>query len=284
MKRLLPALAMLAVLGGTPARAQNAGHDDTRPLIVGLDVGERPFAFTEANGQVAGFSYDLAKLIAERLGRPGMEVVDVNFSAMFAGLFSGRFEMSTAPVTIRPERAERLLFSEPFLSTGMAFITRRNLGLDSLEALSGRTLAVNTGGSHDQWATANAQTYGFTIQRYNKTADALQAVLSGRAQVMLTEEPVARSFVTLSPTIQVARTLETGLAFGLIFRNEDEAFRDRVEVILECIKTSGAMRDLHRKWFGIDPAPGSVAATPMPGFGPPGFTGFRASAEPPGCR
>ena len=48
----------------------------------------------------------------------------------------------------------------------------------------------------------------------------------------------------------------------------------RVETILECMKADGTIARIHREWLGTDPAPGSAAVTPYPGFGPPGLPGF----------
>lgn len=280
-KMIAGVLASLFAL--SPAAAQNADHASDQPLFVALDIGERPFAFMEANGTPAGFSRDLADKIAEKLGRPSAEIVDVNFSALFAGLFAKRYEMSSAPIVIRPERAEQMLFSEPFLDTALAFATRTGQGFTELEGLAGKTIAVNTGGSHDQWVTENAEKYGFTIERYNKTPDALQAVAAGRADVVLSEEPVVRSFTTLAPNIEVSYVIETGLSFGMVFRKEDEAFRDQVEKALECIKLDGTMSELHKKWFGTEPKEGGAAATAMSGYGAPGFVGFRESDDAVGC-
>ena len=63
------------------------------------DLGFAPFCFKTVSGETTGFSYDLAAAVAEQLGRPGVEAVDSNFSAIFAGLFSKRFEMIAAPTS-----------------------------------------------------------------------------------------------------------------------------------------------------------------------------------------
>ena len=45
----------------------------------------------------------------------------------------------------------------------------------------------------------------------------------------------------------------------------------------------GTMADLHKKWFGTDPAEGSAALTPRPGWGEPGFDGYVEDDHKPGC-
>lgn len=285
-KRKLSAFFGLAIAATamTTASAQQADHPDGGNLVIGMDVGERPFAFSEMDGTTTGVSYDIAVAIAKKLGRPGVEVVDVNFSSLFAAMFAKRFEFSPSPIVIRPERADQMLFTEPFMPTGQGFAVRRGDGFKQLEGLKGKRLAVTTGGSNDVWAAENAAKYGFKIERYNKTADVFQAIASGRADAGMTESSVANFFASQSPNIEVTYVIDTGLQLGMVFRKEDEAFRDKVEVTLECMKTDGTMAGIYKKWFGTAAPEGSIAITPQPGYGAEGFAGFRKSDDKVGCR
>ena len=71
-----------------------------------------------------GFGVDMIKEIAKRIGRPGVEIVDINFSGLFAALFSKRIEFTVNPLNITAERAERMLYTEPFFATGNGFLIR----------------------------------------------------------------------------------------------------------------------------------------------------------------
>lgn len=279
------AFVLAATMGGLGVvHAQDADHPAADKLSIGLDVGERPFSFTGTDGKVDGFSYDLANAIAAKLERPGIEIVDVNFSAMFAALFAKRFEMVATSTTITQERSEQMLFTEPYISTGMAFTVLKGSTFEGLDGVKGKSVAVNNGSSSDKWATEKAEELRLTVQRYNKSADALQALLSKRADVQIGEVPVMRHFETLNPNIQVTHEIDFGRTFGLAFRKEDGAFRDKVEAALECLKQDGTLESIHVKWFGKKPAPGSPAGTIYPGYGAPGFSGYRESTDPTGCR
>src|SRR3954466_764330 len=163
LRRLLLAAPLLALAIAAPAPfafAQEADHPTGRPLVVGSDFGVAPWMVRGANGP-EGFGVDLMTEIAKRLGRPGIEIVDVNFSGLFAALFPTRFEFTANPLNITEERAQRMLYPEPFFATGNGFITRRADSMAGLEALRGKSIAVNRGTISDTWATANAEKYGF---------------------------------------------------------------------------------------------------------------------------
>ncbi len=275
---------VFAVLLTVPAVAQDADHPANENLKVACDLGFAPFCFKTASGEVAGFTYDFAAAIAKRLGRPGVEVTDANFSVIFAGLFSKRYEMIPAPTNITAERAQQMLFSEPYMPTGLGFLVKKGGKIANLEDLKGKALTVNNGSISDKWATDNEAKYGFTIQRYNKNADAVQAVMIGRAFANVADVPVSRYVATQTPAVEVAYVLDSGRNFGIAFRKEDTAFRAKVELALECLKADGTLAKIYKKWFGTTPDAGSSTVTVYPGTGAPGFEGYDPTEHKNDCK
>ena len=285
LRRAAPvAFATLAGLAAAPVLAQSADHPQGEKLKVACDLGFAPFCFKTVSGETTGFSYDLAAAVAEKLGRPGVEAVDSNFSAIFAGLFSKRFEMIAAPTTVTEERSAQMLFSEPYLPTGLGFLVKKGTELPDLAALKGKAIAVNNGSSSDKWLTAHEAEHGYAIQRYNKSADAVQAIMVGRADAMIADTPAARYIATQNPMTEVTVTVSTGGDFGFAMRPEDNEFRGQVERALECIKQDGTLAALHEKWFGIAPAVDSSTARIYPGSGTPGFAGYDEAEAPGACK
>ncbi|MGX1785621.1 substrate-binding periplasmic protein [Bosea sp. NPDC055332] len=274
----------LAALIAMPAMAQDADHPQNEKLKVACDLGFAPFCFKTPAGETTGFTYDMSAALAQKLGRPGVEVTDSNFSAIFAGLFSKRYEMIPAPTNITPERAAQMLFSEPYMPTGLGFLVKKGGKIASLEELKGKALTVNNGSISDKWLTDNEAKYGFTIQRYNKNADAVQAVMIGRAFANVADAPVSRYVSTQTPTAEVAFVLDSGRNFGIAFRKEDAAFRAQVEAALECIKTDGTLAKIHEKWFGVKPDAASSTAKIYPGTGAPDFEGYDAAPRKTECK
>src|SRR5690242_1552411 len=98
--------AMMVLLGFsgtvTPARADEADHPADKPMVVGSDFGVAPWMMRGTQGP-EGFGVDLANEIGRRLKRPSVEIVDVNFSALFAALFAKRIEFTMNPLNITAE-------------------------------------------------------------------------------------------------------------------------------------------------------------------------------------
>ena len=279
-RALLVAALLLALAPG--ARAQDADHPADKPLVLGSDFGVAPWMVRGAAGP-EGFGMDLSTELARRLHRPGVEVVDVNFANLFAALFSKRIEFTVNPLNITAERAERMLYTQPFFATGNGFLVRASDAMAGFEDLRGKALAVNRGTISDTWATANAEKLGFELQRYETFPDSVQAVLTGRAFTALNEIPTVVYAASRNPRVKVGYQDLNGRNFGLAFRKEDTAYRNQVDDVLTCMKKDGTLVALYRKWYGAPPPPGTAIETVYPGYGPPGLPGHDPAPHEAAC-
>lgn len=271
------AVAGSLLLGLSAAQAE--------PLKVAADVGYAPWAMQGPDGAVTGFVVDVANDIAKRMGREKAEIVDVNFSAIFAGLFAGRYDAIMAPMEITEVRAEQLLFTEGYMSSGLALVTAAGeTGIKSPEDLKGKVLATNSGSQSDTWATENEAKYGYTVQRYDKDTDAMQAVVSGRAAANIVNVNVAQYAASKNDKIAVAVRLYSDREIGYAVRKEDGKLRTEVENALECMKLDGTIAGIHQKWFGELPEPANAMMRVYVGYGAAGFEGYEPTYHVPECK
>jgi len=276
------ALIVSALVVG-PSVAQEADHPSDKPLVVGTDFGVAPWMIRGASG-AEGFGADLINEIGKRLGRPSVEIVDINFSGLFPALFAKKIEFTVNPLNITAERAERMLFSEPLFATGNGFLIKANAEMKGFEDLKGKAIAVNRGTISDTWATANAEKYGFEVQRYDTFPDTVQAVITNRAFAAINEIPTVTYAASRNKAIKVGYNDFNGRNFGYAFRNESGEYRNKVEAVIECLKLDGTMRKLHEKWYGSAPQEGSAIDTVYIGYGAPGFKGFEPTPHVPECK
>jgi polar amino acid transport system substrate-binding protein len=280
---LILALLLTAAGAAGMAMAQEADHPSDKPMIVASDFGVAPWMVRGANGP-EGFGADLINEIGKELGRPKVEIVDMNFSGLFAALFAKRVEFLVNPLNLTAERSERMLYTEPLFSTGNGFLVRAGEEMKSFEDLKGKSVAVNRGTISDTWATANAEKYGFEVQRYDVFPDTVQAILTHRAFTALNEIPTTVFAASQNKAIKVGFKDFNGRNFAYAFRLEDTEYRNKVEAVIECMKLDGRLRKLHEKWYGAAPDAGSAIDTVYFGYGPPGFKGFEPTAHVPACK
>jgi polar amino acid transport system substrate-binding protein len=279
---VLVGLGIGLALAAPPLRAQESDHPTGKTLVVGSDFGIAPW-MVRGTGGPEGFGVDMVNEIAKRLGRPGVEIVDVNFSGLFAALFAKRMEFTVNPLNITAERAERMLYTEPFFATGNGFLVRAAEEMKGLEDLKGKAIAVNRGTISDTWATANAERLGFEVQRYDTFPDSVQAVITRRAYAALNEIPTAVYAASQNRAMKVGFKDFTGRNFGFAFRPESREYRNKVEEVIECMKLDGTLVKLHEKWYGSAPDPMSSLTAVYFGYGPPGLKGYEPTAHKLSC-
>lgn len=272
----LLSLVLVGLVAGGGVSAQ-------QPLTVGLDATFAPHAMPKMGGGVEGFNVDMANEIGRRLGRP-MNIVAQEWAGLIPGLQAKRFDFMVAPTTVTAERAKSLLFTEGYLNTDYQFVVRKDAPeIKTVEELRGKTIAVNRGSIYDTWARDNAGKYGFQVESFNTTSDAVQAIMAGRAFANLAGNTAVAWAVKKNPDLKLSYTVSTGNVFAIPFRKDDVEMRNRVEEVVECMKLDGFFAKLSEKWFGVTPPPGAAAITVFPGYGTPNFEGYDPKPHTPKC-
>ncbi len=255
-------------------------------IIAGVDGTFAPHAMPKLGGGIEGFNVDLINEIAKQLGRP-IEIFAGQFSGLIPAMNSGQISFVGAPTTVTPERAQNLLFSEGYLNTFYAFVVpARAPDISTLDQLRGKTISLNRGSAYDKWAQENAAKYGFKVESFGTNADAVQALISGRADVHVSGNTVAAySAVKASGQIKLASlTVDQGLVWAAAFRKDDAKLRNAVDAAIECLKIKGVLAQLYEKWFGHKPPAGSAAVTVYAGYGVPGMAGHDPAPHTPSCK
>ncbi len=277
MHRSIPfvvAALSFAVLSGTVS---------AQPIQTAVDATFAPHAMPKLGGGIEGFNVDMANEIAKRLNRP-INIEGTQFSGLVPGLNAKKYDWIAAPTTVTPERAKALLFTEGYLDTDFQFLVKKtDPEIKGLEDLKGKTIAVNKGSAYDSWAKANAEKYGFKFDIYDTNADAVQAVLSGRANSNLAGNTVAQWAAKQNPMVKTTYTIKTGLVWAIPFRIDDKAGRNQVSNVVKCMKIDGTFARLHEKWFGTKPAPDAAAVKVVAGHGVPNMDGYDATPVTPKC-
>ena len=252
-------------------------------MVVAADVGFAPHVMAKPGGGVEGYNVDMIEEIGKRLGVE-FEIVDVEWSGIFAGLNAKKYDFIMAPTTVTPERAKKMLFMEGYLDSEMVFLIKESAAHIASEAqLKGKTVAVNKGNIYDKWLTEHQDKLNLTIERYGKNADAILAVQSGRADAYLASGSASGWAAQQNPLLKTSLVVRTGRYFSAPFRLEDAALRNRIERVVECMKLDGFFSKLHEKWFASPAGAGSTMVTVEAGYGAPGIEGHVATFHRPDC-
>jgi len=108
---------------GSPAPMPEIETGEDGVLRFGTSAVTEPFSFVDGSQEIVGFDIEIASLVAKRLNKR-LEIVNMDFGAMIPALVANKVDMIGACITISEERAQKVLFSEPYYKGGIAALVK----------------------------------------------------------------------------------------------------------------------------------------------------------------
>ena len=118
-------------------------------LRVGSETVYPPFEFLDsASGKYVGFDIDLINAIGKKAGFD-VQIYSMGLDGLVPALVSGSIDVAVSALTITPERAAKVDFSDPYYKSGLSIMTHKD-NVDKIKGakdLEGKTLCVEIGSS-----------------------------------------------------------------------------------------------------------------------------------------
>lgn len=248
MSKWISLAAAGALAGAVSLSATLASAAD---ITAGANIGNVPWEFQDENGKVVGFEIDLATEVAARLGKT-IAFENIPFNGLFSAVKSGRIDLAISSITITDERLQSVSFAQPYYDSDQSLTVKAG-GVGSLDDLSGKVVAVDTGSTGDMWATENSAKYGFSeIRRFEGLAPAMLDLQAGRIDGYISDIPALLYYTKDKPDLKVVQRIETGEKYSMMFA-KDAPLAKEVDAVLTELKKEGFIAKLHEKWFGATP-------------------------------
>jgi len=184
LKSLFPLLAALAltILGSTVV-----AEEKDKPLIVGMELAYPPFEMTDTSGKPTGVSVDLATDLAKSLGRP-VVIQNTAFDGLIPALKTGKIDLVISSMTATAERAQSIDFSEPYISTGLSLLLKKDSTAKGIADLDreGVKVAVKKGTTGHIFATNNLKKAQVLV--LDKESAAVLEVSQGQADAFIYDQ------------------------------------------------------------------------------------------------
>jgi putative amino-acid transport system substrate-binding protein len=222
-------------------------------LRVGMSGGYFPFTFVQQD-VLQGFEVDFMRAVAEKTG-DDVEFVTMSFSGLIGALESGRIDTVANQITITPEREAKFVFSEPYVYDGAQVVVKAgNEGeIDGVEALKGRSVAVNLGSNFEELLRELPYANEIDIKTYESNIE--QDTALGRVDAFVMDRVSSAQVNAESPLpLALAGEPFSENRNALPFRDDaaGRALRDRVNAAIDALRADGTLAAISEKWLKAD--------------------------------
>lgn len=143
------ALGLVAVLATSALVACSSGKSASgkKTIEVGTVGTTKPFSYEEKDGKLTGYEIEVLREIFK-----GSDKYEVNFnktewSSVFAGLDSDRFQIGANNISYSKEREEKYLYPNPYARNPLVLVVPKDSSIKSLDDIGGKKTEVVQGTS-----------------------------------------------------------------------------------------------------------------------------------------
>lgn len=258
MKKLFAAILVVMMMVGGFAHAEDnsiAYIQEKGTFILGLDDSFPPMGFRDENNEIVGFDIDVAKVVAEKLG-VAFEAKPIDWAAKELELANKEIDCIWNGMSITPEREESMSMTFPYLNNQMIFYVKADSGIATVEDLAGKTVAVQNGSYAEDLLNGDFADLAATFTEvlgYEEYLTALMDLQVGGCDAVLVDLVVGEYKVTgMGASDLIAGPALADDNYGIGFRKEDVALRDKVQEILIELKNDGTLAEICKAWFTED--------------------------------
>nr|WP_243453085.1 ABC transporter substrate-binding protein [Psychrobacter coccoides] len=252
---------------GSETNADNTEANAAVPagevLRIGTEGAYAPFNYTNADGTLGGFDVDMANAICDDM-QVTCEIMAQDWDGIIPGLKAGKYDAIVAAMSITPERAKQVAFTEPYFSNSLVFLAKKDSSFDPSNSsdITAHSIAAQRSTVSSQWLEGEYP--DANIKLYDTLSNAFLDLGSGRVDAMISDKlPAIEWLSSESGGDYVVKGDEIDIDdnFAIAVRPGDE-LQASINQSLANLKTNGTYDKIHQKYFAV-PTSATETAAPI---------------------
>ncbi len=211
-------------------------------LVMATNAEFAPYEFLE-NGEIVGFDVDMMRAVCDILGKE-LVIDDMAFDSVIAAVSSGKADVGVAGMTVTEDRLKNVSFTDSYTKANQVIIVR-GVSTD----LTGKTIGVQMGTTGMTFAE---QVEGATVEKYNKGADAIEALKQGKVDVVLIDSAPAKYFVEKNAELAIASEPFAVEHYACAIRKGNDELTNQINDALKTLRENGTLAMIEQNWLVDD--------------------------------
>jgi len=250
---------VLAVSAAALALSIGAAGAQDKVLKIGTEGAYPPFNNLTADGKLVGFDVEIAQALCDEM-KVKCEFVTQDWDGIIPALQAGKFDAIIASMSITPERAEKVDFTNKYYNTPSALAAPKDTALKGVtkEDLAGKTIGVATSTTHFNYAE---KTYtDSTVKGYPSSPEEQLDLANGRLDAIQDDIVVLSQWLD-TPDGACCKLLGTpkpqpveifGPGAGIAVRKGEKELVDKFNAAIDAIRANGKYKEINDKYFKFD--------------------------------
>ena len=257
MKKLIACLLVLTMVlalcacGSTKSKLKTT---ESGKLTMATNAEFPPYEYIE-NNEIVGIDVEIASAIAEKLGLE-LKVENMEFDSIISSVKGGKADVGVAGMTVTPERLEEVDFTASYATGVQVIIVAEGSEITSVDDLFGTnnyTIGVQLATTGDLYATWDIEDEGLgTVDRYNKGADAVMALKSGKVDCVIIDNEPAKAFVAENEGLKILDTEYAVEDYAIAMSKNNTELYEKVNEALEALIADGTVQGLLDKYISAE--------------------------------
>ena len=227
---LVAALAVGMMTGcGSKSSDKQAASDKKETLVMATNATFPPYEYVDGQ-DYAGIDVEVAQAIADELGME-LQIQDVEFGSIISGVQSGKFDIGMAGITVTEDRKKSVNFTNTY-------------------ATAKQVIGVQQDTTGDIYTTDD---YGEdAVTRYNKGADAVQALLTGKVDCVVIDSEPAKEFVAANDGLKILDTEYVEEEYAICVAKDNDELLNQINDVLDKLKSNGKIDEIVNKYISAE--------------------------------
>jgi polar amino acid transport system substrate-binding protein len=269
---IVVALVGLLIFDKVTKNTSEAKSDSSEKITVVAATSGSPKPFTyEEDGELTGQNIELIKAVFKKLPQYKLKIVKVEFSSIFSGLTSGRYQIAVNNLAKNAEREKNYLFTDPIFKNSYVAIFKNGSDkaktADEWSDLAGLSTVgssgVNSTTAIEEYNKANPDN---TIKLNYSSEDLksqLEGVESGKYDFLVMDKPMFEYYQKEYSLDLTGKTISGDLSTALmsepysyfVVGKEETQLAEDINAALKEVVEDGTSKQINEKYFDEDYSP-----------------------------
>ena len=257
MKKILALILAVMMIASVAALAgcssADSGDSEKAVLSMATNASFPPYEYKEDGETVIGIDAEIAEKIAEKLDME-LQIVDIEFGAIIAGVQSGKYDMGMAGMTVTEERLESVNFSSTYATGVQVIIVKEGSEITSFDDIAdgAYSVGVQLSTTGDIYASDDLDGTDSTVVEYETGNDAVAALVSGKVDAVIIDNEPAKAYVAANEGLVILDTDYVTEDYAICVAKENTELLEKINTALDELIADGTVQSIIDKYISVE--------------------------------